>query len=105
MADLLTILVFTLDPIRVLITLAFLLFARCLWMVLVSAALSALLCETLMMALQTTWAWGEGLLVGATASLLQAIILFFAGSFLWSWRTNGSATFLGQRSSSATSRR
>jgi hypothetical protein len=93
MADLLTILVFTLDPIRGFITLAFLLFARNLLMVFVAAALSALLCETLLMVLQTTWAWGEGLLVGGIASLLQAVILFFAGSFLRNWRTNGPASF------------
>src|SRR5262245_28915479 len=96
MADLLTILVFTLDPVRVFITLALLLFARTPWMVFVAAALSAVLCEALLMALQTTWVWGEGLVVGGAASLLQAIILFFAGSFVRNWRTNGSAPFLGQ---------
>ena len=45
MAALLTILVFTLDPIRVFITLVFLLFARSRWMVFVAAALSTVVCE------------------------------------------------------------
>ena len=45
MSALLTILVFTLDPIRVFITLVFLLFARSRWMVFVAAALSTVVCE------------------------------------------------------------
>ena len=80
MSALLTILVFTLDPIRVFITLVFLLFARSRWMVFVAAALSTVVCETLLMALQTTWVWGEGLVVGGVASLLQSVVLFWMGS-------------------------
>jgi hypothetical protein len=96
MTALSTILVFTLDPIRVLITLAFLLLARNHWRVFIAAALSAVVCETLLMTLQTTWVWGEGLVVGGIASLLQALILFWlfwAGSFVRNWRTSGSTSF------------
>jgi hypothetical protein len=93
MSALLTILVFTLDPIRVFITLAFLLFARSRWMVFVAAALSTVVCETLLMALQTTWVWGEGLVVGGIASLLQSAILFWMGSAVRTWLTNRSAPF------------
>lgn len=93
MAALSTMLIFALDPIRVLITLAFLLLARNHWRVFIAAALSAVVCETLLMALQTTWVWGEGLVVGGIASLLQAVILFWAGSLVRNWRTSGSTSF------------
>jgi len=93
MAALLTILIFALDPIRVLITWSFLLSARRPWRVFAAAALSAVVCETLLMTLQTTWVWGEGLVVGGIASLLQAGILFWTGRFVRNWRTGGSASF------------
>ena len=88
MAALLTILVFTLDPIRVLITLIFLVFARRPWMVFVAAGLSTVICETLLVALQTAWVWGEGLAVGGIASLLQSVIFFWMGNAVRNWLTN-----------------
>lgn len=87
MAALLTILHFTLDPVRVLITLAFLLLAGNRWRLVVAAALSAVACETLLMALQTTWVWGEGLAVGGIASFLQAVILYRVGGVVRNLRT------------------
>jgi hypothetical protein len=88
-----TLLAFTLDPVRVLITLTFVLLARNRWRVLTAAALSALVCETLLMTLQTAWIWGEGLAVGGFASLLQALILYGVGTFFRNWRTSGVAPF------------
>jgi hypothetical protein len=93
MAALLTILVFTLDPIRVFITVLFLVFARRPWMVFVAAGLSTVICETLLVALQTTWVWGEGLAVGGIASLVQSVILFWMGSAVRNWLTNRPSPF------------
>ena len=45
------------------------------------------------MALQTTWVWGEGLVVGGVASLLQSVVLFWMGSAVRTWLTNRSAPF------------
>ena len=93
MDALVTIFAFTLDPVRVFITLVFLLFARRPSMMFVAAALSTVVCETLLTALQTTWVWGEGLVVGGIASLLQADLLFWMGRVVRTWLTNRSTSF------------
>jgi hypothetical protein len=93
MDALVTIFAFTLDPVRVFITLVFLLFARRPSMMFVAAALSTVVCETLLTALQTTWVWGEGLVVGGIASLLQAVLLFWMGRVVRTWLTNRSTSF------------
>jgi hypothetical protein len=87
MAALSTILLFTLDPIRVLITLVFLQVAGYRWRLVIAAALSAVVCETLLVVLQTTWVWGQGLVVGGIASFVQAVILYWVGSVVRNLRT------------------
>lgn len=65
-----------LDPIRALITLAGLFVSRKPWAILFAAGLSAVAVETFLTAMQITRVWGQGLLLGIVASLLQAGLLF-----------------------------
>jgi hypothetical protein len=65
-----------LDPVRALITFgcAFLSRKYC---VIVAALASSLICETILAAAQGWRYWGQGILPGFIASLLQAALLFY----------------------------
>jgi hypothetical protein len=64
-----------LDPVRALITCGCTFLSRK-YRVLVAALASSIVCETILAAVQGWRYWGQGILPGFIASLLQAVLLF-----------------------------
>jgi hypothetical protein len=67
-----------LDPVRALITAAFGAFARRTTGVLLAAAASAIVCETILTSAHVWHFWGQGIVAGFIACLLQAIAIHWA---------------------------
>jgi hypothetical protein len=72
------ILVAFLDPIRALITFACSFLSRRAYGVLIAATVSAIICETILTGAHVLRYWGQGIVAGFIASLLQAAVLYFA---------------------------
>lgn len=72
------ILVALLDPVRALITFAFSFLSRRSYGVLIAAAASAIVCETVLTIAHVSPYWGQGIVAGFIASLLQAAVLYWA---------------------------
>ena len=68
------------DPIGFLITLGVVLCSRRRWIILVAAAVSTVLVESILTATQMLYIWGEGLLFGLIAGALQAWLIFWIRS-------------------------
>jgi uncharacterized membrane protein YraQ (UPF0718 family) len=64
------------DPIRFGITLGVSLCSRKWWIVAVAAIVSAIISETLLTSIQTTRQWGDGMLPGIIASVVQAVLCY-----------------------------
>ena len=71
-----------LDPIRFIFALIVVLFSRKKWIILLAAAISAVLAETVLYSIQYTYTWGQGLPVGFPVSLVHASIVFGVRSWL-----------------------
>lgn len=66
-----------LSPIRLVITLFFVLLTKRKWIVPVAAVISAIAVESLLTASQYTRVWGEGLVIGLMASLIHAYAIYW----------------------------
>jgi hypothetical protein len=67
-----------LDPVRALITFACSFLSRKAYGVLIAAAASAIVCETVLTMAHVSRFWGQGIVAGFIASLLQAVALYWA---------------------------
>jgi hypothetical protein len=67
-----------LDPIRALITFAFSVLARSAVGMLIAATASAVLCETILTTAHVWRFWGQGLVAGFIACVIQAVALYWA---------------------------
>jgi hypothetical protein len=74
------ILVAFLDPIRALITFACSFISRKAYGPLLAAAASAIICETILTGAHVWRYWGQGIVAGFIASVLQAAVLYLAVS-------------------------
>ena len=72
------ILVAFLDPIRALITFACSFISRRAPGPLIAATVSAIICETILTGAHVWRYWGQGIVAGFIASLLQAVVLYLA---------------------------
>ena len=72
------ILIAFLDPVRALITFASSFLSRKAYGVLIAAAASAIVCETVLTIAHVSRYWGQGIVAGFIASLLQAAVLYWA---------------------------
>jgi hypothetical protein len=76
----LAVLAHLLDPVRALVTLAGVLLWRSPWAVLIVAGISAMVCETVLTAVNFlddfVYVWGEGIVPGLVACLAQAALLY-----------------------------
>lgn len=65
------------DPIGLLVTLGVVLCSRRRWIILVAAAVSSVMVESILTATQILYVWGEGLLFGLVAGIIQASLIFW----------------------------
>ena len=65
-----------LDPVRLVLTLGVVLFSRKIWIIPIAAICSAVVVETMLTSSQMTRDWGEGIVIGFLASLIQASLIF-----------------------------
>jgi F0F1-type ATP synthase assembly protein I len=90
-----------LDPIRALITAGCAYLSRKRYGVLVAATTSAVVCETILTVAQAGRSWGQDLVTGFSASLLQALVLILATRAMRRRRAAPRLAALGQPSNGA----
>jgi hypothetical protein len=81
-----------LDPARAVLTLAGIFLWRSPWIILVAGGLSAATCESVLAGAGALRFWGEGILAGSMASVLQAFLLYLIVQTLRERRAPGTKT-------------
>jgi hypothetical protein len=75
------------DPVRALITFAFSVLARRTFGLLIAATASAILCETILTSARVWHFWGQGIVAGFIACLIQTAALYWVVKVLRRRRT------------------